>query len=370
MKKKKMIILVILLAIVGLFIAVNLFFKLAPQIGGKPDASRIASLAKNSHYDGKRFKNSVDLPVILPKSLWKIIKLQFAKNPGRIPEQPLPSVLPEFSSANPDSLSVIWLGHSSVLIRMNNQIILTDPVFSKRASPVNFAGPKAFSLTTPFSPDDLPFPDIILLSHDHFDHFDYKAISAFYLQVKTFLVPLGVRDHLIRWGVPSANIVEFDWWQSWSSDSNLQFMAAPAQHFSGRKKQDNTTLWCSWVISNKNQKIYFSGDTGYGPHFKEVGEKFGPFDITLMECGAYGKYWPNIHMTPEQTAQAHIDLKGKILLPVHWGKFNLAFHPWKEPVERLSAIASRMNITMATPIIGQQYTPGHSDVNLAWWVDL
>jgi L-ascorbate metabolism protein UlaG (beta-lactamase superfamily) len=368
MKKKKMVFVIIVISLVSAFVAVNLFFILAPQFGGKPDKKRMAGLSDTSLFDGKKFKNLTNIPLILPDSFGKIIKLQFRKNPGRVPVQPLPSVKPVFDAvANTDSLTIIWLGHSSVLIRIHNTIILTDPVFSKRASPVSFAGPKSFPLATPCTPEDIPTPDIILISHDHFDHLDYKTIKKYYRHVKSFFVPLGVRDHLERWGVPPENIAEFGWWESRVFDSSLQFVATPAQHFSGRRKQDNATLWCSWVIKDKGYSVYYCGDSGYGPHFKEIGEKYGPFDITLMECGAYGQYWPNIHMLPKQTVQAQIDLKGKVLIPVHWGKFSLAFHPWKEPIEQLARCAAEQNITLATPLIGQPVTPGNHTNSSEWW---
>jgi L-ascorbate metabolism protein UlaG (beta-lactamase superfamily) len=230
--------------------------------------------------------------------------------------------------------------------------------------------PKAFPITVPFRPEELPVPDIILLSHDHFDHLDYKTIRTYYMKVKTFLVPLGIKNHLKRWGVPSANIVEFDWNESLTTDSGLRFIAAPAQHFSGRKGQENATLWCSWIIMSGSYKVFFCGDSGYGDHFKEIGKEYGPFDITLMECGAYGQYWPNIHMLPEQSLQAHIDLLGKILIPVHWSKFNLAFHPWKEPVECLVAAASKNNVDIRTPLIGEEMTPLNSGKTTVWWKNI
>jgi L-ascorbate metabolism protein UlaG (beta-lactamase superfamily) len=368
MKKKRMVIVIIVSVLVVSIVAINMFFRLSPQFGGHPDKQRLIQLAGTSLYDGRKFKNEVDKPVIQPHSFRKILKLQFRKNPGRFPLQPLPSIKPVFNiNMNDESISIIWLGHSSVFIRMGNTLILTDPVFSKRASPVSFTGPMSFPLTVPYFPEELPIPDIILISHDHFDHLDYKTIKQYYLKVKTFLVPLGVRDHLERWGVPAGNITEFDWGESLTTDAGLQFIAKPAQHFSGRRRQENATLWCSWIIMNKSHKVFFCGDSGYGPHFKQIGEQYGPFDITLIECGAYGQYWPNIHMLPEQSVQAHIDLGGRTLMPVHWGKFNLAFHPWKEPVERMTIAASERNIDIRTPIIGEELMLQNPSKSDEWW---
>jgi L-ascorbate metabolism protein UlaG (beta-lactamase superfamily) len=367
-KKKLMVIGIIVVSIILLVGFVNVYVLLAPQFGNRPDQARIKLLAKASIYTKRKFRNEMETPVVLPHSFWKIIKQQAGKNPGRIPSQPLPSVKPGFiTKDNSDGISFIWLGHSSVLIRAGNTIVLTDPVFSMRASPVSFAGPKPFPLSVPYTPSELPVPNIIILSHDHFDHLDYSTICQHYSKVKFFMVPLGVRDHLERWGIPSENIIEFDWWESLSVNDSLRITATPSRHFSGRKGQDNSTLWCSWVIQSGGKKIFFCGDSGYGTHFKKIGEKYGPFDITLMECGAYGQFWPYIHMLPEQTVQAHIDLQGKVLLPIHWAKFNLSLHHWKEPIDRLMNCANDLNISLVTPLIGEEVNlDNYSPVN-RWW---
>jgi L-ascorbate metabolism protein UlaG (beta-lactamase superfamily) len=369
MKKKYMLLVIIILSVVLSILTVNLFFMLSPQFGKRPNGKRITLLAKSALYDGSRFRNQLSLPVIEPKSVGKILKLQFKKHSGRVPKMLLPSVKPEFQQNEENNdISVVWFGHSSFLMHINETWILTDPVFSKRPSPVSFAGPKSFPLANPVLPADLPLPDIILISHDHFDHLDYKSIKQYYRSVKTYLVPLGVRDHLERWGVPSSSIIEFDWGDSIKTGKGLHFIAAPAQHFSGRRRQDNSTLWCSWIIMNGEKKIFFSGDSGYGSHFKMIGDTYGPFDIAFMECGAYGQYWPYIHMLPEQSLQAFIDLNGKVLIPIHWAKYNLSFHPWKEPIERLSALAVSRNINLLTPLIGQRISPGDSSFTTdRWW---
>jgi L-ascorbate metabolism protein UlaG (beta-lactamase superfamily) len=366
--KNKMLILIILFSLLILISIVGLYMKFAPQFGSNPDPERLDALAKMTVYKNKRFYNLSETPVVLPNSLLKIIKLQIGKNPGRIPVDRIPSVKPVFNDSA--IMSVIWLGHSTVLVKTNNTIILTDPVFSKRASPATFAGPEAFLFTEPITPENIPFPDIIILSHDHFDHLDYKSITRYYKNVKTFLVPLGVRDHLVRWGISPDKIIEFDWWQSITTNGSLKITATPARHFSGRRNQNNSTLWCSWVIQDNPHKIYFCGDSGYGSHFREIGEKFGPFDLTLMECGAYGKYWPYIHMLPEQTVQAQIDLKGKFLLPIHWAKFNLSLHHWKEPIERLVQNANDLDINTITPLIGEAVQVGYSQPENLWWTEL
>ncbi len=361
-----MLILKIVVILVTIVVIVNLFFILAPQFGGRPDKERMSTLSVNSVYNGGRFHNRSDAPVMLPHSMGKVLKKQFERNPGRVPEAQIPSVLPE-QEFSADSLSVVWLGHSTLLIHIEGKNILTDPVFGKRASPVGFIGPKPFSANVKLNETVLPKIDAVLISHDHFDHLDYSTINRMKDSVPLFLVPLGVRAHLLRWGVAPEKIREFDWGTSYDLSDSLRLTATPAQHFSGRRKQNNSTLWCSWVVAGKSAKVYFSGDSGYGKHFKEIGDTYGPFDLTLMECGAYGEYWPSIHMFPEESIRAHIDLKGKYYLPIHWGKYNLAFHPWQEPAQRMLSKAGEENVQVLTPVPGETLTIPVGEKTNRWW---
>lgn len=349
-----MIIIKIILALVILLGIINLYIVLSPQFGGKPKTDRIQGLAKNSIYKDGKFQNQSDAPVMLPHSYGKVMKLQFQKAPDRTPNSPIPSVKPNHELLD-EKLSITWFGHSTLLIRIDNKTLLTDPVFGKRASPFSFLGPKPFATKANLGIEDLPHIDAVLISHDHYDHLDYATIKQIHEGIPLFLVPLGIRDHLERWGVNPDKIIEFDWGTRFSLADSLQLTATPAQHFSGRKNQNNSTLWCSWVIEGRDSKVFFSGDSGYGKHFSKIGEEFGPFDLTLMECGAYGKYWPNIHMRPEESLQAHIDLRGKYLLPIHWGKYNLAFHPWKEPIQLLRSRAKLSGVTVLNPLQGEIY---------------
>lgn len=363
-----MIIIWIIGVIVLLILLINVYILADPRFGGKPVKNQMVKLARQSVYEKGKFRNPGNIPVILPKSYGKMLRLQFGDNPGRIPDAAIPSVKPEFKDdfGNED-LSLIWLGHSTVLIRIDTITILTDPVFSKRASPFSFVGPKSFEYSVPFTPENIPFPDIILISHDHFDHLDYRTIQNYYKGVKVFYVPLGVKSHLVRWGVPEENITELDWWSGKNYNDSLEFISTPAQHFTGRRGQNNSTLWCSWVIKGKKEILFFSGDSGYSNHFKEIGEKYGPFDIALMECGAYGTYWPYIHMVPEESVQAGLDVKAHTVIPIHWGKYNLAFHPWKEPVERFIQEASVQKLSYITPKPGEQVVIGSKQPTHTWW---
>jgi len=273
--------------------------------------------------------------------------------------------------ALPDNdLHFIKLGHSSVLLKVYGEYWLLDPVFSQRASPFSFLGPKRFH-QTPISLDELPPIDKVLISHNHYDHLDKASVKKLVAKTKQFLVPLGVDTDLKKWGVAAENITSFDWWQEQQSDKAL-IAFTPTQHFSGRGIGDgNSTLWGSWVIKTAAGSLYFSGDSGYFDGFKQIGEKYGPFDVALIETGAYDNDWADIHMTPEQSVQAHLDVKGQVMVPVHNGTFDLAFHSWYEPMERVYAAARKSGATLLTPVFGQPISfaslPQHVDASGKWW---
>jgi len=291
----------------------------------------------------------------------------FNKPADTVPNRALPvqALTREQLLAAPDN-SLFRLGHSTILLKLNGEFWLTDPVFSKRASPVQWAGPARFH-APPVSIADLPPIKGVILSHNHYDHLDYAAIRELEAKTEHFLAPLGVGDTLVSWGVPAAKVQQLGWWQSASAGS-LKLTATPAQHFSGRTLWDsNKTLWASWVIESGNLKVFFSGDTGYFKGFKEIGERFGPFDLTLMETGAYDPNWPDIHMQPRETMQAHIDLRGKVMLPIHNGTFDLAMHSWDDPFEQITALAAARGQTLATPMIGEALDIAQPQATGAWW---
>jgi L-ascorbate metabolism protein UlaG (beta-lactamase superfamily) len=265
---------------------------------------------------------------------------------------------------------LVWFGHSASLIRLQGKTLLLDPMLSKAASPIPFAGPKRFSTHPPITPEELPHIDAVLISHDHYDHLDYPTIKKLRQKTTKFFVPLGVAAHLRTWGVREEQIVELDWWDK-ANFEGLTFVCTPSRHFSGRTLTDRfKTLWCSWVITTPDTKLFFSGDTGYGPHFKEIGKKYGPFDLTLLECGQYDERWANIHMQPEQTFAAHQDLGGKRLFPLHWGAFVLALHPWTDSVERLKKAAAPSHTQVMTPRIGEIVSIKSKHYpQTEWWKD-
>jgi L-ascorbate metabolism protein UlaG (beta-lactamase superfamily) len=244
--------------------------------------------------------------------------------------------------------------------------ILVDPVFSRNASPFRWFA-KAFPGTDSYDVDKLPdIIDIVLLTHDHYDHLDYKTILKLGSRAVHFYTSLGVGSHLESWGIPGDKITELDWWESCEVPGGT-FTATPARHFSGRSFKRNKTLWSSFVLKMAGHSFFLGGDSGYGEHFKEIGQRLGPFDVAILECGQYGKYWPHIHMFPEQTVQAAQELKAKKLLPVHWAKFTLALHPWNEPIRRVTADAVKAGQHITTPLIGQPVILNHHYPSSDWW---
>ncbi|HIW33094.1 MAG TPA: MBL fold metallo-hydrolase [Candidatus Paenibacillus intestinavium] len=290
-------------------------------------------------------------------------------NPNSRPRKPLEIIpLSENHFAAGDKPRLTWFGHSASLLQLDGKTILLDPMFGRAPSPVSFIGGKRYSKKLPFEIEQLPIIDAVIISHDHYDHLDYGSIVKLKSRVKRFIVPLGVAPHLVKWGIEPAIITEHDWWDELSYEG-IQLVCTPARHFSGRSLTDrNATLWCSWVINGQSANIFFSGDSGYGPHFKEIGEKYGPFDLTLMECGQYNKHWESIHMFPEQTVQAHMDVRGEVMIPIHWGAFTLSLHDWTDPVERVVRAAKERNINIATPRIGEAVQIGATSYPVEeWW---
>jgi L-ascorbate metabolism protein UlaG (beta-lactamase superfamily) len=251
---------------------------------------------------------------------------------------------------------------------MEGKRIFFDPMLGESPSPHPLLGPKRFSKELPIDIDKLPFIDAVVLSHDHYDHLDYESIIKLKDKVGKFYVPLGVGVHLEKWNVPAEKIIELDWWQE-SKENGFTFICTPARHFSGRGLFNGfTTLWASWVVKTDSSNVYFSGDSGYGPHFKEIGDKYGPFDFVMLECGQYHELWKDIHMMPEQTVEAAIDLKGKLMMPIHWGAFTLAMHTWTDPINRVTTRAHERLVPITTPKIGEAVVLQQPEFpHSTWW---
>ncbi len=324
--------------------------------------------ASPNYQDGK-FVNPIHTDVIKEGATWHTFKNRFFGGytsfpPLEIPIKPL--LREDFRTPKLQELRAIWFGHSCVLIEIDGIRLLVDPVFSRAISPVIVLRPKRFH-PPPIALADLPEIDAVMISHDHHDHLDKKVIQYLAERGTFFLVPLGIGAYLKKWKIRESQIIELDWWES-STVGRVRLICTPAIHFSGRNLFDfNRTLWSSWAIIGANCRVFFSGDTGYSDHFQEIGNRFGPFELTLMKVGGYGPYWPDIHLTPEQAIDAHLDLRGQHLLPVHWCTYDLSLHDWDEPIKRTVKAARQKNVDLITPHIGEIVDTHLPFASSRWW---
>lgn len=368
---------VIMLAIViGSFALFAVFGALvfattAPQFGQNPSDSSKATYKDFKYFNGEKFENAIETKMDIhaadfPKMMYEFYFVKGQKEPpALLPQKNFTKV--DLNLHNDSNLYLRWFGHSAIYLEMAGKRILLDPMLGPAAAPHPYLGPNRFNKELPMKAEDLPNIDFVVFSHDHYDHLDYQTILKIKDKVGHFYVPLGVGSHLIKWGVMEKNITEMKWWDELEIEG-LRFISTPARHFSGRGLTNrNTTLWSSWVIQSKYHNIYFSGDGGYWHGFKDIGDKYGPFDFCMMECGAYNKRWHSIHMYPEETAQASVDLRAKLMMPIHWGGFNLALHDWDDSPKRVSVKAADLGIKLVTPIIGEEVViPGRTP-NEKWW---
>lgn len=360
----------IILIIGGVLLVGLLFVNYYPAFGGKPSKEEQNTLNQSSNFSNGKFVNQIPTSMNTGfTTTLGILRDFMKKNPKSRPNSPLPTQTLDFLFIEKDQQAKItWFGHSAFLLELDGKNLLFDPMFGRSPSPVPIFGGKRYSDDLPMNVEELPAIDAVFLSHDHYDHLDYGSIKKLKDKVNQFFVPLGVGKHLERWGVNPQKIKEHDWWNEFEFEG-LTLACTPARHFSGRSLTDrNSTLWCSWVIIGKQSKVYFSGDSGYGPHFKEIGEIYGPFNYTLMECGQYDKRWSSIHMMPEETVQAHLDVNGDILIPVHWAAFTLALHDWTDPIERVKKAAKEKGAAISTPKIGERVMLGSAEYPTStWW---
>lgn len=335
--------------------------------GKNPSGKRLESIQNSRNYKNNFFENlSVTEMMVTKTSMLKMTWRFFNKPKNTAPSEPLPSVKTDLTSINSDKPVIVWFGHSSYFIRINETNILVDPVLSGHASPFSFGG-NCFKGTDIYTVADLPQIDMLLLTHDHYDHLDHRTIKKLKNKVKSICCSLGVGSHLAYWGIDENMVTEFDWWETKQLTGDIELIAAPSRHFSGRSLVRNKTLWSSFILKTPGSKIYLGSDSGYDTHFKTIGEKYGPFDIAILETGQYNTDWPFIHMMPEEAVQATLDLNARILLPVHWGKFALAFHAWDEPIRRVIAKANESGVAVTTPMIGEPVILGNSYPDSQWW---
>ena len=354
-------------------ILIFIFLKINPAFGSSPDKNTKEIIVNSENFFEGKFRNIKTTYTNYRTSEKKAtLKEWFSPPKEKNPLNPLPTK--KFKGQDLTEGKFVWFGHSTLLMRTEGLVVMTDPVFN-RASPLpsfsskskrNFFNGKPFAFENPILIDNLPKVDIVIISHDHYDHLDSKAIKDLSNRVDHFFVPLGVGAHLERWGVNKNIITELDWCDS-KNYKNIKFTFAPSLHFSGRGVTNgNSTLWGSWIIKSNKLNAYFSGDGGYSETFKKLGDQYGPFDIAFIENGAYNVDWSNVHMYPDEAVQANIDLKSKVLFPIHWSKFDLSIHPWDEPIIRITKEAEKKNVNIATPMIGEIFDL----INLPktpWW---
>jgi L-ascorbate metabolism protein UlaG (beta-lactamase superfamily) len=337
-------------------------------LGRRPDAGRRKRMERSPQWRDGRFHN----PQPIRSDFWKAIGAAMRPSPHARPPGLLATakVDPSALRVAPETgLRITWLGHSTTLIEIDGFRVLTDPVWGGRASPVDWLGAERW-YEPPLALAELPEIDAILISHDHYDHLDHRTIIALKNNPATFIVPLGVGAHLEYWGVPKARIVELDWWET-TRIGSLRITSTPARHASGRVVFDkDLTLWSGYALTGPGHRVYFSGDTGMQAAFADIAEKLGPFDATLIEAGEYNASWPDWHIGPEQAVAAHRIVKGGVLIPIHWGLFNLAPHTWTEPVERVLAAAAGAGVTVATPRPGESVEPAAPPATTRWWPEL
>lgn len=342
------------------------------QFGAKPSKSDIGKYAQSVNWNGSIFENLEETKMDFALSnLPKFLHKQFCEKKDREPLKPLP-IFPfdkkKFESEN-HLMQAIWYGHSAIFMQLNAKTILIDPMFGSDAAPIAPFKVKRFSENTLGLIDEFPQIDLVVISHDHYDHLDYESILKLKTKAKQFYVALGVKRHLVSWGIEADSITEFDWWDE-AVFENIKITFTPTRHFSGRGLTDRAkSLWGGWVFKTETENIWFSGDSGYGTHFKEIGTRLGPFDFAFMECGQYNENWHQIHMYPEESVQAALDAKVQNMIPVHWAGFALAQHSWTEPVERFVAKAQGEKLNCITPKIGQLFTAKTVESS-KWWQKL
>ena len=325
-----------------------------PKFGTLPEGLRLEKIKSSAHYVDGQFQNLVSTPKFLEGStsasaMWNYL---FTKKERLIPTDSIPAIKTDLLALDKGRDVVIWLGHSSYFIQFGGKRILIDPVFSSSAAPVSFVN-KAFAGTNLYTAEDMPEIDYLLISHDHWDHLDYPTIIAMKPKIKNVICGLGVGSYFEQWGFEEKLIHEADWFTALEMGNDFVIHVLPARHFSGRLLSPNKTLWTAFAMETQNRRIFYSGDGGYGSHFKKIGEMLKDFDLVIMENGQYDKRWPYIHMMPEEVAQATEELNAKALLPGHAGKFAIANHPWDEPFQRITKASKNKNYKLFTPMIGE-----------------
>lgn len=324
------------------------------KMGQQPDAVRKARFQLLSNYKNDQFQNLVPTPALAEgENMAKVLCNFLGKQPDAVPKLPVPSVETDLKNLPLTENVLVWFGHSSYFLQVDGKRFLVDPVFSGNASPIR-GSVKAFPGTNGYQAMDMPDIDVLFISHDHWDHLDYTTIRQLKQKVQQVICGLGVGQHFEYWGWDKKKLAEKNWYESVDLWEGFRVTVTPARHFSGRLFARNCSLWASFVLQTPTKKLFLGGDSGYGPHFKEIGARFGPFDLAILECGQYNKKWPYIHSLPEEIIPEVQELNARHFMPVHHSKFRLAQHPWYEPLEKATLFAETAGIPVITPRIGEK----------------
>jgi L-ascorbate metabolism protein UlaG (beta-lactamase superfamily) len=359
---------IVFVLLVILFAAIVVLFMRQQQFGKTPSGARMERIKQSPNYRNGAFQNLNNTPALAEGVGYTTVMRDFffRKSKRSSPASKIPAIKTDLISLDRNEDILVWFGHSSYFLQTGGVRFLIDPVFSGNASPVSFTT-RSFDGADRYTPDDMPEVDYLLITHDHYDHLDHRTVQALRPKVKKVITGLGVGAHLEHWGYDSQVIHEMDWNESFSLRPGFTIHTVPARHFSGRRFKRNGTLWTSFVLTAPGRQIFIGGDSGYDSHFAAIGDKFGPFDLVMLENGQYNEYWKYIHMMPEQVVQAAKDLKARKLFPVHWSKFALALHDWDEPIKRVVTSATNAGMPLLHPRIGEVTHLNETTEPSKWW---
>lgn len=359
----------IILSILILLVIAGFIFLHGPKFGKLPSGKRLKKMRQSANYKNGHFQNRSDTPMFSEGVGFSTVLKEFLfdKKKRVKPLDRIPSMKTNLLNLDPAKNVLVWFGHSSYFMQVDGKKILVDPVFSGAASPVSF-NIKAFKGTDIYTTDDIPEIDFLFISHDHWDHLDYETVLKLKPKIKRIICALGVGQHLEFWGFDKNSIIEQNWNEAINLGEGFVVNTVPARHFSGRGFVRNKTIWVSFILKTPTMKIFIGGDSGYDTHFADIGKKFGPFDLVILENGQYNKNWKYIHMQPHETLQAAKDLQAKRLFPVHNSKFHLATHPWDEPLKRITELNKEVTLNLATPMIGEEINLEDPSQQFSkWW---
>jgi len=356
------------LIIIATLIVFSILFLNQKKFGKLPSGERLSAIKNSSNFREKQFQNLSPTPSLAEGVSMFSVLMQFIFKKGKRnkPTGIFPSNKTDLLSLDLGEDVIVWFGHSSYFLQVDGKKILVDPVFSGAASPIK-ATTRSFNGSDVYTTEEIPEIDYLFISHDHWDHLDYETALKLKHKIKTIICGLGVAQHLEKWGFDSSIIIEKDWNETIDLGNGFVANTTPARHFSGRGLKRNKSLWMSLVLKTPSKNLFLGGDSGYDFHFKEIGNKFGPFDLAVMECGQYDNNWKYIHLLPEHMIPAALDLQAKAVLPVHWGKFALANHDWDEPITKISEYAKIENLPLITPMIGEKVNLNEKYISREWW---